>query len=168
MEKLSSVTTWIKGSRMTLWTIISVKPCIMWSILKARLLHMHIHVATLHNKVCKSSELGMISIHHLLYSTVLSQPVADLAKRGWLQIMIFIIDLTIKAEEKVLRLWSFSYQKPPKPHFRGAKIQNFPEGEPLDPLYASTFSSARASIQTQIRHWSTAIHKYIICSDGVE
>ena len=53
--------------------------------------------------------------------------------------MIFIIDLTIKAEEKVLRLWSFSSQKSPKPRFRGAKIQNFSGGESPDPLYASTF-----------------------------
>ena len=45
-------------------------------------------------------------------------------------IMIFIIDLTIKAEEKVLRL----SQKPPKPRFRDAKIYNFPGGDPRPSL----------------------------------
>ena len=51
------------------------------------------------------------------------------------QIMIFIIDLTIKAEVAVQAV-IFTSQKPPKPRFRDTKIQNFPGWEPL---YASAF-----------------------------
>ena len=67
--------------------------------------------------------------------------------------MIFIIDLTIKAEEKVLRLWFF----PPRSlqnHFLEMQNLKFSWGRTQTPFMLLLFSSARASIQTQIRHWS--------------